>query len=266
MIKLTDYGQVVLNVPHDWGKFRDYLISSDIVPFDTKAQEFKGIESVSQPGEVWEKCGDIPLGFSKSVYRLEGDVHWRFRLFYVENQRAFVDGIYALECANPKLGDWTRLLFAEGSITPAFISGNKYRIVPVAKEKTQQQIFYEAVAKEGRRDELFLDMLKTGDMTYTDLQALIKRRPEVYGKYSGFLDYLKPKEYLYLCLHDTDYKLYVVRSLNEVDVTTRWDNVWQEASDYFQEAPDLLISEGSPLFNVLRAGEMDWSEATVVEV
>jgi hypothetical protein len=48
-------------------------------------------------------------------------------------------------------------------------------------------MYYDPVAKEGQRDELFMGMMREGQMTQGDIAALIARRPDVYGKYKGFL-------------------------------------------------------------------------------
>ena len=60
--------------------------------------------------------------------------------------------------------------------------------------KTQKQMYYEAVRKTGERDRLFLELLNhpTNPMTKADLEALIARRPEVYGRYTGFLAKFPP--------------------------------------------------------------------------
>lgn len=53
--------------------------------------------------------------------------------------------------------------------------------------KTQYQLYQEAEAKSGRLNNLMLEMIRNGEMTNSDLVALIKRRPDVYGRFEGFV-------------------------------------------------------------------------------
>lgn len=55
--------------------------------------------------------------------------------------------------------------------------------------KAQKQMFYDATQKLGARDEAFFDLMlcKENPLTNADLEALIKKRPGVYGRYSAFL-------------------------------------------------------------------------------
>ena len=55
--------------------------------------------------------------------------------------------------------------------------------------KTQMQIFYEESHKFAEACELFNDFVKDG-LTKTDLQKLINKRPETWGKFSNWLDIL----------------------------------------------------------------------------
>lgn len=57
--------------------------------------------------------------------------------------------------------------------------------------KTQLQMFYEEQRKIGDRCELMLDMIRNGEITNDELAALIKRRPERYGMFEGFVGKLK---------------------------------------------------------------------------
>lgn len=54
---------------------------------------------------------------------------------------------------------------------------------------TQKQHFELARRRIAARNEAFMEMVNhpTNPMTRRDLEALIERRPEVYGIYSGFL-------------------------------------------------------------------------------
>ena len=55
--------------------------------------------------------------------------------------------------------------------------------------KTQHQMYYEAVRKQGELDQLFIQMISDPDqpMTNDELRQLIAKRPELYGKFSGFI-------------------------------------------------------------------------------
>ena len=59
--------------------------------------------------------------------------------------------------------------------------------------KTQYQFYIEAQRKLFDENRAFMDMVtdKINPMTNADLEALIKRKPEKYGKFSGFLGKLK---------------------------------------------------------------------------
>lgn len=55
--------------------------------------------------------------------------------------------------------------------------------------QTQQQMHYQAVSKNAKRDRLFSEMI-TADrdpLTNSELKQLIERRPAVWGKYSNFI-------------------------------------------------------------------------------
>ena len=53
----------------------------------------------------------------------------------------------------------------------------------------QLQMYYAAEAKSARLNQAFLEMVEDG-MTSEELQSLIDRRPNVYGRFSGWLDKL----------------------------------------------------------------------------
>ncbi len=55
---------------------------------------------------------------------------------------------------------------------------------------TQTDLYYAAVRKQSERDQAFFEMLThpTNPLTRQDLGMLIKRRPEVYSRYAGFLE------------------------------------------------------------------------------
>ncbi len=56
----------------------------------------------------------------------------------------------------------------------------------------QVQMYYAAERRAGELNELFLEMVRDG-MTRDELQKLIDKRPERYGRFSNWLDRL-PKE------------------------------------------------------------------------
>ncbi len=55
--------------------------------------------------------------------------------------------------------------------------------------KSQQQLFYEAQRKLGEFDRAFMDLVKDpqNPMTNDDLRVLVKKYPERYGRYAGFI-------------------------------------------------------------------------------
>ena len=59
--------------------------------------------------------------------------------------------------------------------------------------KTQMQLYKEAERKLAEANEAFMDMVNDPDnpMTNDDLERLIARWPERYGRFSGFLGKLK---------------------------------------------------------------------------
>lgn len=57
--------------------------------------------------------------------------------------------------------------------------------------KTQMQMFYESHRKIADGNMAFMDMVKSGDMDRSTLTKLIAKRPEVYGRFSNWLDILK---------------------------------------------------------------------------
>lgn len=62
--------------------------------------------------------------------------------------------------------------------------------------KNQVQMFYDASRKIGERDSTFLELVNhpTNPLTREDLQANIKRRPALWGRYAGFLKTLPVKD------------------------------------------------------------------------
>lgn len=56
--------------------------------------------------------------------------------------------------------------------------------------KTQKQTYYEAVRKQGEMNETLMEMLRhpTHPLTKDELRQLIKKRPEVYGRYCKLCD------------------------------------------------------------------------------
>lgn len=259
MITLNAEGVPVVTLPHDWSKFRAYLVKFRLGNFNHLAGGFTNLELLREDG--WYNL--LTSVENDSVfYRLKGDGHWRIRLFYLENEEAFSKGSYAIQYRKDESEVWKAVTFDGGiDLDQAY----QYRILALDQETIQQQLFYEAVAKEGRRDELFMDMLRSGDMTYTDLQALIKRRPEVYGKYSGFLDYLKPKEYKFIALTEDNFICIKVISSTTKDM----DALYLKAEDAFRSVNgfsfDLLVGEDNPLFERITVTEGEWEQAKVVE-
>ena len=55
---------------------------------------------------------------------------------------------------------------------------------------TQKQMFYRAHRKLADGNNAFMDLVNAGDITRSELQGLITKRPEVYSRFSGFLDTL----------------------------------------------------------------------------
>jgi hypothetical protein len=52
---------------------------------------------------------------------------------------------------------------------------------------TQIQIFYQTQRMIGELNSLFMDMVRKGDITRAELQKLIEKRPNIYGRFAGFL-------------------------------------------------------------------------------
>lgn len=59
--------------------------------------------------------------------------------------------------------------------------------------KTQYQQYETARQKIAERDNAFMNMINhpTNPMTNSDLEKLILKRPEIYGKYKNFIGKLK---------------------------------------------------------------------------
>lgn len=57
----------------------------------------------------------------------------------------------------------------------------------------QKRMYYGESAKIGRMDAAIMDAIRhpTNPMTADDLEALIRRRPEVYGRYAGLAKALR---------------------------------------------------------------------------
>lgn len=57
------------------------------------------------------------------------------------------------------------------------------------KKPTQEQMYYAAEKRSADLNNAMMELIKDKDnpLTNADLQALIDRRPEVYGRFSGFL-------------------------------------------------------------------------------
>ena len=55
--------------------------------------------------------------------------------------------------------------------------------------KTQKQAYYEAQKKIGEANELFIELVKDG-LTRNELEINIERRPELWARFSGFLETL----------------------------------------------------------------------------
>ncbi len=53
----------------------------------------------------------------------------------------------------------------------------------------QIQMYYAAVRRDGELNELFLELVRDG-MARDELQKLIDKRPERYGRFSGWLERL----------------------------------------------------------------------------
>ena len=56
--------------------------------------------------------------------------------------------------------------------------------------QSQKQMFYQAHRKIADGNLAFMELVKAGDITRSELQRLIAKRPEVYTRFSGFLDTL----------------------------------------------------------------------------
>jgi len=57
--------------------------------------------------------------------------------------------------------------------------------------KTQEQMFYEAGRKVADGNDAMMDLIRAGDITNGELQALIAKRPSVYGRFQGFVGKLR---------------------------------------------------------------------------
>lgn len=52
---------------------------------------------------------------------------------------------------------------------------------------TQEQMFYQAHRRIADVNMAFMELVKAGDITRSELQRLIAKRPEVYTRFSAFL-------------------------------------------------------------------------------
>jgi hypothetical protein len=257
---LNGNNELIFELPHDWTKFKEYLINQGLGGYLGETQDrFDRIEARAARSLAWILTPSF-LNQEDLSYRLKGDEHWLNRLFYVENKEAFESGKYVLEFLRSGC-EWEKWVNTKSY--PDFVKSFKYRITRVVKTPTQQQLFYEALAKEGRRDELFMDMLRNGDMTQSDLLKLIERRPEVYGKYKG---YLKPNTYKVIALLADSVAAMSLRSFNQLTN----EQVSQKAYDAFLNSslaqPDMIITEDNPLFERIALSEWEWKEGFVVDV
>jgi len=70
-------------------------------------------------------------------------------------------------------------------------ASNRTRSVPTPVP-TQEQMFYQAECRSAALNLLFLEFVEDG-LTKEELEACIKRRPAVWGRWAGFLDKLPSK-------------------------------------------------------------------------
>jgi hypothetical protein len=61
--------------------------------------------------------------------------------------------------------------------------------VTKAKQKSQYQLFWEAHNKTAELNNAFMDLVNdpVNPLTNEDLESLIKKRPHVYGRFSGLV-------------------------------------------------------------------------------
>ena len=52
---------------------------------------------------------------------------------------------------------------------------------------TQEQMFYAAGRKIADGNDLMMEMIRNQEITNAELAELVKRRPEVYGRFKGFI-------------------------------------------------------------------------------
>ena len=53
--------------------------------------------------------------------------------------------------------------------------------------QSQEQMFYQAHRRIADGNMAFMELVKAGDITRSELQRLIAKRPEVYTRFSAFL-------------------------------------------------------------------------------
>jgi len=56
--------------------------------------------------------------------------------------------------------------------------------------KTQEQMYWAAFAKRAQVNEAFMDMVRKNDITAKELSVLVKKRPEIYGHLSHWIEKL----------------------------------------------------------------------------
>jgi len=57
--------------------------------------------------------------------------------------------------------------------------------------KQQVQMFYEEGRRIAEGNDAMMDLIRAGDITNGELQALIAKRPSVYGRFQGFVGKLR---------------------------------------------------------------------------
>lgn len=61
---------------------------------------------------------------------------------------------------------------------------------PQKHMKTQEQMYWDAFARRARVNETFMEMVRNNDITAQELSILIKKRPEIYGHLSHWIEKL----------------------------------------------------------------------------
>ena len=55
----------------------------------------------------------------------------------------------------------------------------------------QVQMFYQEQRKIGEGNDLMMEMIRNSEITNDELAALVKKRPEKYGRFAGFVGHIK---------------------------------------------------------------------------